>query len=273
LKEEGKGGFGRVYGGLKKPEERIKVAVKVMPHCSEKEKRFNAAEVGFLSFCDHPSIVKYFCSFQLDHEIWAVMEFLEGGTLDQAVKAYNFEDKQIAYVAKEVLKGLKFLHSENLVHRDLKSQNVMMSIKGEIKMIDFGLCVDMSDGVKSSMVGSPFWMPPEMIQRKPYNNKVDIWSLGVCLMELANGHAPNHKNSIKAMFVAATEGYPQPFEKPKMWNDIFKDFLSKCLQMNAADRPEASELLKHEFLKCADTSKDMRKILTGIFILNTVLPF
>lgn len=128
------------------------------------------------------------------------MEHLEGGTLDQVAKSVNFTEPQISFVAREVLKALEYLHSENLVHRDLKSSNIMLSIKGEVKLIDFGLCVDISSGKKTAMVGSPFWMPPEMIRRLPHGAKVDIWSLGICLVELANGCPPNVKSSLKVNY-------------------------------------------------------------------------
>jgi len=275
LKEEGKGGFGTVFKAVSKLEgEKDKiVAIKVMPHGNEKERKFNIAELSFLSFCKHPNIVKYYRSYKCDDELWAIMEYMEGGTLNQAVKNYSFQEGQVAYVAREMLRGIEYLHSENFVHRDLKSSNVMMTVKGQIKLIDFGLCVDISNGMKASMVGSPFWMPPEMIQRKPHDYKVDIWSLGICLMECANGHAPNSKNSTRAMFVAATEGYPDPFEKPKLWSKDFKDFLSLCLQMEPENRPTASQLLHHPWISTAESSKSMIKIISGIFILQAVLPF
>jgi len=271
MREEGKGGFGKVFKGVNKATG-DKCAIKVMQHSGEKERRFNIGEYGFLRFCDHPNIVKYFACYETHNELWGIMEYLEGGTLEQAVKAYNFAENQIAYVAREVLRALAFLHSENLVHRDLKSGNIMLSTQGEIKIIDFGLCVDISNGMKTSMVGSPFWMPPEMIQRKPYDHKVDLWSLGICLMELANGNPPHAKSSIKAMFTVGTEGYPQPFEKPKLWSDEFKEFLSLCLQMDPQNRPSSAELLQHAFMKKADSVKSMKNIISNIFVLST-MPF
>jgi len=205
--------------------------------------------------------------------MWCIMEFLEGGTLDIAVKNFTFTERQVAYVAREMLQGIKYLHSENLAHRDLKSANVMMSIKGDVKIIDFGLCVDVSNGYKHSMVGSPFWMPPEMIQRKPHDCKVDIWSLGICLVEIANGHPPHHKSSFKAMFTVGTEGYPEPLEKPKAWSQGFRDFLTLILQMEPSKRPSATDLLAHKWLECSENAKSMQQIISGIFMLNTVLPF
>jgi len=196
---------------------------------------------------------------------------MEGGTLTEALKGFNFEEKHIAFAAKEMLKGMRYLHGRNLVHRDLKSGNIMMTTQGDVKLIDFGLCVDLAeDEQPEHMVGSPFWMPPEMIQRRPYGPAVDIWSFAICLLELANGQPPNRKSALKAMFVAGTTGYEQPFNKPDHWSSPFKDFISKCLEMDPQDRATADDLLRHTFLDKADTKKGMKKILSHIFLQNTI---
>jgi len=220
---------------------------------------------------DHPCIVKYHCAYEMKDEVWMVMEFMEGGTLTEALKGFNFEEKHIAFAAKEMLKGIKYLHGRNLVHRDLKSGNIMMTTQGDVKLIDFGLCVDLNEEKEPEhMVGSPFWMPPEMIKRQIYAHSVDIWSFAICLLELANGQPPNRRSALKAMFVAGTVGYPQPFNKPEHWSSNFKDFISRCLEMDPAQRATSDELLKHPFLEKADTKKGMKKILSHIFLQNTI---
>jgi len=136
------------------------------------------------------------------------MEFMEGGTLTESCKKHNFEEDEIAYVSKHMLLALIFMHKNSITHRDLKSANVMMTIEGDIKLIDLGLCAILEGGYKVGMVGSPFWMAPEMIRREPYDNKIDIWSFAICLLELANRHPPNDSNIIRAMFTTAVEGCP-----------------------------------------------------------------
>lgn len=120
----------------------------------------------------------------------------------------------------------------------------------------------MTQGRVTHMVGSPFWMPPEMIQKVPHGLPTDLWSFGITLMELANGHPPHRRASIKAMFVAATVGYPQPFEEPERWSPEFGDFLSRCLRVNADERATAKELHTppHPFLAKAAT-RDQMKVL------------
>jgi serine/threonine protein kinase len=163
------------------------VAIKKLPHVTDKDKRNNYSEIAFLMTCEHPNIVKFLSAYEVKEEVWIVMEFLEGGTLNEAVKVHQFSEKHIAYVAREMLKGLKYLHAQGFVHRDLKSANVMMSIDGDIKLIDFGLCADVSEGERVQMLGSPFWMPPEMIHRKPHGCAVSLsrhkyyLSLSVCV--------------------------------------------------------------------------------------------
>jgi len=187
-----------------------------MPHETTKQKRKNFQEIRFLRFSrGHANILNLHTASLVRDEIWLTTELLDGGTLTQAVAAHQFEELEIAYVAKEVLNALNFLHTNQMAHRDLKSANIMLTLAGGVKLIDFGLCSDISQGKVVHMVGSPFWMPPEMILRQPHGLPVDVWSFGVCLMEMANGHPPNRKSSIKAMFVAATTGYTHPLESEK----------------------------------------------------------
>lgn len=272
-KQEGKGGFGTVYRAYMKKDSTKNIAIKVLPHFSARDQSANLAEISTLSFCKHPNIVQYFDSYLVDKEIWCVMEFLQGGSLSHAIKSYTFSESQIAYLAQETLKGIEYLHSLNIVHRDLKSANVMLSVEAEIKIIDFGLSTDLNSGAKTSMVGSPYWVPPEMIHRKPYTEKVDIYSFGICLMELANGHPPHSGCSTKAMFIAATQGYPNPFEKPERFSKECSEFYKACLRIDPSTRPSATELLSMPFLKRADSQDLMKQVLSGIFISNAILPF
>merc|ERR1711916_182042 len=130
---------------------------------------------------------------------------MRGGTLTDAVKAHQFEP-QIAYVCQEMLHGIRHLHRNELVHRDLKSANVMLTVDGQVKLIDFGLCCDLRLGQPTHMVGSPFWIPPEMVRREPHGTAADVWSFGICTLELANNVIPNRHNSIYAMFYNTIRG-------------------------------------------------------------------
>ena len=186
----GEGGFGSVYlAKLKKGKGRV--AIKKMDHISSGQQNDNLTEVYFLKNCDQPNVVKFLSAHHVGDQLWMLMEFMEGGTLTEAAVKYKFQEKHVAYVAQEVLKGLSYLHAKNFIHRDLKSPNIMLTTSGEIKMVDFGLCVDVSDGgMLNSMAGSPLWMPPEMIKGEDYFFKADIWSFGTCMLELINQEPP-----------------------------------------------------------------------------------
>jgi len=272
---EGRGGFGRVFAGkLKNPKsssDKSLFAIKLMPHKTDKEIRMNFNELGYLRYCAHPNVVKYHRSYLHDNEeLWLLMEFLEGGTLSQATANFQFSESHIAYVAREMLKGIAFLHSANIAHRDLKSANVMLSMKAEIKLIDFGLSADFSEVQEEvHTCGSPYWMPPEMIMQQPHSLPVDIWSFGVCLVEMINREVPNRTSRFKALFLVASEGLHFSKEEHK-WSSDFHDLVAKCLQYNPRDRPTAAQLLEHPFLKHAAPGKEMQRIMPAIFLSNTM---
>jgi len=270
LQQIGKGGFGRVYLANSELDNDKLIAIKRMPHETTKQKRKNFQEIRFLKYCNsNPNIIKYIRSSLFKDELWLVTEYLDGGTLTQAVTHHKFQEPEISYISKEILNALKFLHDNWLAHRDLKSANIMLDMSGNIKLIDFGLCSDISQGEVVHMVGSPFWMPPEMIQRKPHGLLVDIWSFGICLMEMANGHPPNRKSSFQAMFVAATTGYPEPLEASH-WSPDLKDFIGKCVQVLPTARSDVATLLKHSFLKKAFERQDMIDLCKVIFAHDKV---
>jgi len=270
VQQAGKGGFGRVFDSRHIAKKNMRVAIKKMPNVAEKDRKRNLKEIGALMFCKHPNIVELFSCFDTKDEIWMVMEFMEGGTLTEATKAHSWEEAEIAYVAREALQAISFLHENNLVHRDLKSNNIMMTIKGEIKLIDFGLCCDVRTCKKGKMAGSPYWMPPEMIQRKQHGFPIDIWSLSICILELANSLPPNRNSNIKAMFIVATEGCIKPLDKPHKWSEDFKDFLSHSLEYEPDRRSTAKELLKYKLLRKVASQDHMEKILSSIFLQHTL---
>jgi len=263
----GRGGFGEVFLSHT-IKEKIPIAIKRMPHLTLKQKRKNCQEIRFLLFCSgKPNILQFRQAIleQERGEVWVATEYLEGGTLTQAVSTFTFHEPHIVYVVKQVLSGLAFLHKNFLAHRDLKSANIMLTVHGEVKLIDFGLCSDISQGEVVHMVGSPFWMPPEMIKRLPHGLSTDVWSFGICCMEMANGHVPNRKSSIAAMFISASDGYPMPFEEPEDWTDEFNDFIMRCLRCEPTERWSVPQLMEHPFLAKCSTKEEMVKIFVDIY--------
>ena len=130
-----------------------------------------------------------------------------------------------------------------------QSANVMLTVDGQVKLIDFGLCCDMSSGPKNHMVGSPYWMPPEMIKREPHGLLVDVWSFGICVLELANGSIPNRHSAVYAMFQASTRGFPKPFESSS-WSPLFREFIAGALTVDQTKRLDAKVRITAQPVLC-----------------------
>jgi len=268
--ECGKGGFGRVYVA-KDYATKAKVAIKKLPHGMSSEMKHNFYEIAFLSQCSNKNIVKYIKSMLIQDEIWIITEYLQGGTLADALRlGTRFSDKHVAYIAREVLRSLKYLHNtKGWVHRDLKTSNIMLSTSGMVKLIDFGLCADISDGKKRiQMLGTPFYMPPEMIVNAPHGFPSDIWSLGVCLLSIVIGKTPNSESRLKAMFVIGTAGLTSYI--PTTLTSDAKDFIKQCLTWEQDKRPNAEELLKHDYLNQPKMERGITGLLKSIFMTTSI---
>jgi serine/threonine protein kinase len=239
------------------------VALKKTPNRTPKEKRMNRDEIAVLHHCNHRNVVQFKRSYMWDQEMALVMEYMEGGSLSEACKKYPFEEGHIALVAREVLNGLSYLHSQNLVHRDMKSANIMMTTKGDVKLIDFGLTVHI-DYCHTHMVGSPFWMPPEMIRNEPHGFPADIWSFAVCLIEMADQRPPNRKSRILSLYESGTIGLKPYVDAQEKYSEEFSDFLLRCLIVNPSERATPSELLKHPFIEQAYPKKQLEKALQQV---------
>eukprot|EP01126_Amoeba_proteus_P057929 TRINITY_DN7423_c0_g1_i3.p1 TRINITY_DN7423_c0_g1~~TRINITY_DN7423_c0_g1_i3.p1 ORF type:complete len:337 (+),score=59.74 TRINITY_DN7423_c0_g1_i3:1082-2092(+) len=274
-KESGSGGFGSVFLG-KDVIMKQQVAVKCLDHSEENMRNNNFSEIGFLKSCDHPNIVKYYKSYLFTDlkknktEVWISTEFLEGGTLSQASKLHSFNPDHSGLVAREILKALSYLHSRNWIHRDLKSANVMIAITGHIKLIDFGLCCDASDGTRTKACGSPYWIPPEMVMRKPHSFTADIWSLAICILELCLGHPPHHTQSLKCILHALKGEMPDVIPRDRLPCECI-DWLEKCLQIDPSKRPSAQLLLKHPWVSKPNIDADFTKVLRRIFSMASFM--
>jgi serine/threonine protein kinase len=290
----GEGGFGKVFEAVAGGRT---VALKKMDHSTEKAVSVNLNEVGCLAELRHKYVVNMERAIVCTPagatrpQCWILMEFMQGGTLQQASKASKFTTAHVAYVAKSALSALTFMHSRCYAHRDLKSANIMLSIEAEVKLIDFGLCTRIPMPPKAKydqategsarfanhardggglihMAGSPFWMPPEMIWRAPHGLAVDIWSLGISLWEMAEGKPPNAKNKLKALFTAATEGIA-PLARHSV-NTGFGDFLAGALTLSPTDRPTAATLEESPFIAEAASVDAMSAVLRSVFMADAL---
>lgn len=185
----GQGASGVVYSAVDKRNGR-KVALKI-GNISDLQELAN--EIGLQSLCKHPNIVECIEAYAFNQEVCMVIELVEGGTLTDCLDLeYPMPEQAIAYVCKQILLGLKNLHGHNRLHRDIKSDNILIDQKGNVKIADFGFAINLTtDAAKrTSVVGTPYWMAPELIRGQEYDFKVDVWSLGITAVEMAEGEPP-----------------------------------------------------------------------------------
>ncbi|KAI8894675.1 kinase-like domain-containing protein [Globomyces pollinis-pini] len=226
------------------------VAIKQMNLDEQVKKDLIINEILVMASAQHRNIVNYIDSFIVTNELWVVMEYMEGGTLTDCVTTNYMTEEQIAIVCREVLNGLSHLHSRSVIHRDIKSDNVLMGLDGQIKLTDFGFCAQLSDGQtkRTTMVGTPYWMAPEVVTRKEYGPKIDIWSLGIMAIEMLEGEPPYlNENPLRALYLIATNGTPN-LQDPSQSTDIFKSFLHVTLQTDPTLRSSTDEVLNHPFI-------------------------
>jgi len=251
LREIGHGSFGAVYYARCLITKEI-VAIKKMSYLGKQsmEKWQDILkEIRFLRQLNHPNTVEYKGCYLRDHTAWLVMEYCLGSASDIIeVHKRPLKEEEIAAICEGVLQGLHYLHSLDRIHRDIKAGNILLTENGTVKLADFG-----SASIKcpaNSFVGTPYWMAPEVIlamDEGQYDGKVDVWSLGITCIELAERKPPYfNMNAMSALYHIAQNDTPV-LQSPE-WTDTFRHFVDSCLQKNPLERPTSGKLLSHSFV-------------------------
>uniref|UniRef100_UPI003AAFA082 serine/threonine-protein kinase PAK 6-like n=1 Tax=Centroberyx gerrardi TaxID=166262 RepID=UPI003AAFA082 len=168
------------------------VAVKMMDLRKQQRRELLFNEVVIMRDYRHQNVVEMYRSALVEEELWVIMEYLQGGALTNIVNETRLNEEQIATVCEGVLQALSYLHSQGVIHRDIKSDSILLTLDGRIKLSDFGFCAQISKDIprRKSLVGTPYWMAPEVVSKTPYGTEVDVWSLGIMVVEMVDGEPP-----------------------------------------------------------------------------------
>ncbi|KAM6933850.1 serine/threonine-protein kinase TAO1 isoform 1-T1 [Xenentodon cancila] len=254
LREIGHGSFGAVYFARDVRTNDV-VAIKKMSYSgkqSTEKWQDIIKEVKFLQRIQHPNSIEYKGCYLREHTAWLVMEYCLGSASDLLeVHKKPLQEVEIAAVTHGALQGLAYLHSHNMIHRDIKAGNILLTEPGQVKLADFGSASIACPA--NSFVGTPYWMAPEVIlamDEGQYDGKVDVWSMGITCIELAERKPPLfNMNAMSALYHIAQNESPTLMSSE--WTDCFRNFVDSCLQKIPQDRPNSEELLKHAFVQRA----------------------
>uniref|UniRef100_A0A8C7ZR62 non-specific serine/threonine protein kinase n=1 Tax=Oryzias sinensis TaxID=183150 RepID=A0A8C7ZR62_9TELE len=263
LEKLGEGSYGCVFKANYKETGEI-VAIKQVPVESDLQEIIK--EISIMQQCNSPHVVRYYGSYFKNSDLWIVMEYCGAGSVSDIIRIRNktLTEEEIATVVHSTLKGLEYLHFMRKIHRDIKAGNILLNAEGQAKLADFGVAGQLTDTMakRNTVIGTPFWMAPEVIQEIGYNCVADIWSLGITAIEMAEGKPPYADiHPMRAIFMIPTNP-PPTFRNPDLWSENFRDFVSQCLVKNPENRATATQLLQHPFIKSAKPNSVLKSMIT-----------
>lgn len=227
------------------------VAIKLVPVESDLHEIIK--EISIMQQCDSPYVVRYYGSYFKQCDLWICMEYCGAGSVSDIMRLRKktLSEEEIATILSDTLKGLEYLHLRRKIHRDIKAGNILLNSEGHAKLADFGVAGQLTDTMakRNTVIGTPFWMAPEVIEEIGYDCVADIWSLGITALEMAEGKPPyGDIHPMRAIFMIPQKP-PPSFRDPNRWTTEFIDFVSLCLVKNPEERATASDLLEHVFIR------------------------
>ncbi|XP_063374201.1 serine/threonine-protein kinase mig-15 isoform X8 [Cydia amplana] len=268
----GNGTYGQVYKGRHTKTGQL-AAIKVMDVTEDEEEEIKLEINVLKKYSNHRNIATYYGAFikksppGKDDQLWLVMEYCGAGSVTDLVKStkgQSLKEEWISYICREILRGLSYLHSNKVIHRDIKGQNVLLTDNAEVKLVDFGVSaqLDRTIGRRNTFIGTPYWMAPEVIacDENPdatYDNRSDLWSLGITALEMAESQPPLcDLHPMRALFLIPRN--PPPRLKLKKWAKKFHSFIETVLVKDYHQRPYTEQLLKHPFIRDQPTERQVR---------------
>uniref|UniRef100_A0A0A1WF77 Mitogen-activated protein kinase kinase kinase kinase n=2 Tax=Dacini TaxID=43871 RepID=A0A0A1WF77_ZEUCU len=268
----GNGTYGQVYKGRHTKTGQL-AAIKVMDVTEDEEEEIKLEINVLKKYSNHRNIATYYGAFikksppGKDDQLWLVMEYCGAGSVTDLVKTtkgQSLKEEWIAYICREILRGLSYLHTNKVIHRDIKGQNVLLTDNAEVKLVDFGVSaqLDRTIGRRNTFIGTPYWMAPEVIacEENPeatYDNRSDLWSLGITALEMAECQPPLcDLHPMRALFLIPRNSPPRL--KSKKWSKKFHGFIDTVLVKDYHQRPYTEQLLKHAFIKDQPTDRQVR---------------
>ncbi|XP_012692108.1 serine/threonine-protein kinase PAK 6 [Clupea harengus] len=226
------------------------VAVKMMDLRRQQRRELLFNEVVIMRDYQHKNVVEMFKSALVEEELWVIMEYLQGGALTNIVSETRLSEEQIATVCEAVLQALAYLHSQGVIHRDIKSDSILLTLDGRVKLSDFGFCAQISKDIpkRKSLVGTPYWMAPEVISKSPYGTEVDVWSLGIMVVEMVDGEPPYFSETPVAAMKRLRDELAPTVRNINQISPVLRDFLDRMLTRDPLERATATDLLEHPFL-------------------------
>ncbi|XP_054089394.1 mitogen-activated protein kinase kinase kinase kinase 3 isoform X8 [Zeugodacus cucurbitae] len=256
IQKIGSGTYGDVYKA-KRIQSNELAAIKVIKLEPTDDIQIIQQEIIMMRDCRHKNIITYYGSYLRRDKLWICMEYCGGGSLQDIYQVTGpLSEQQIAYMCRETLKGLEYLHTMGKMHRDIKGANILLTEQGDVKLADFGVSAQITATInkRKSFIGTPYWMAPEVaaVERKGgYNQLCDIWAVGITAIELAELQPPMFDlHPMRALFLMSKSGFKPPtLSNKEKWSTTFHNFLKTALTKNPKKRPTAECLLKHPFVQ------------------------